>query len=72
MVNILTFLRSAQFSTMAIKLNPHLAEAYSNLGNVYKEKGMLKEALQHYQHAGSSIIGLHKIAQLTFGIFLVD
>lgn len=37
---------------MAIKLNPHLAEAYSNLGNVYKEKGMLKEALQHYQHAG--------------------
>ena len=56
---------------MAIKLNPHLAEAYSNLGNVYKEKGMLKEALQHYQHAGSSIIVLHKIA-LTFGSFLVN
>ena len=40
---------------MAIKLNPHLAEAYSNLGNVYKEKGMLKDALQHYQHAGTSV-----------------
>ena len=37
--------RSAHFSTLAIKQNPLLAEAYSNLGNVYKEKGQLQEAL---------------------------
>lgn len=28
-----------------------LAEAYSNLGNVYKERGQLKEALENYRHA---------------------
>ena len=28
-----------------------LAEAYSNLGNVLKEKGQLKEALANYRHA---------------------
>ena len=28
-----------------------LAEAYSNLGNVYKERGQLAEALAHYKHA---------------------
>ena len=28
-----------------------LAEAYSNLGNVFKERGQLKEALENYQHA---------------------
>ena len=28
-----------------------LAEAYSNLGNVYKERGQLQEALQNYRHA---------------------
>ena len=28
-----------------------LAEAYSNLGNVLKEKGQLKEALNNYRHA---------------------
>ena len=30
-----------------------LAEAYSNLGNVYKEKGHLPEALENYRHAVS-------------------
>lgn len=43
--------KSAQFSTLAIKQNPHLAEAYSNLGNVYKERGQLQEALENYRHA---------------------
>lgn len=28
-----------------------LAEAYSNLGNVYKEKDKLQEALENYRHA---------------------
>ena len=28
-----------------------LAEAYSNLGNVFKEKGQLQEALENYRHA---------------------
>ncbi len=28
-----------------------LAEAYSNLGNVYKERGQLQEALDNYRHA---------------------
>lgn len=28
-----------------------LAEAYSNLGNVYKERGQLQEALENYKHA---------------------
>lgn len=36
---------------MAIKQNPLLAEAYSNLGNVYKEKGKLQDALENYRHA---------------------
>ena len=36
---------------MAIKKNPQLAEAYSNLGNVFKEKGQLQQALDHYRHA---------------------
>ena len=36
---------------MAIKQNPVLAEAYSNLGNVYKERGQLQEALDNYRHA---------------------
>lgn len=43
--------RSAYFSTLAIKQNPLLAEAYSNLGNVFKERGQLQEALEHYRHA---------------------
>ena len=41
--------RSAHFSTLAIKQNPLLAEAYSNLGNVYKEQGQLQEALDNYR-----------------------
>ena len=28
-----------------------LAEAYSNLGNVYKERNQLNEALENYRHA---------------------
>lgn len=43
--------KSAHFSTLAIKQNPLLAEAYSNLGNVYKERGQLQEALENYRHA---------------------
>lgn len=43
--------RSAHFSSLAIKQNPLLAEAYSNLGNVYKERGQLQEALENYRHA---------------------
>lgn len=45
------FDKSALFSTMAIKQNPLLAEAYSNLGNVYKERKQLQEALENYRHA---------------------
>ncbi|KAL3321185.1 hypothetical protein Ciccas_000142 [Cichlidogyrus casuarinus] len=43
--------KSAYFSQLAIKHNPLLAEAYSNLGNVYKERGQLKEAIENYRHA---------------------
>lgn len=43
--------KSAHFSSLAIKQNPMLAEAYSNLGNVYKEQGQLQEALENYRHA---------------------
>merc|ERR1712142_966609 len=43
--------KSAYFSKHAIKTNPMLAEAYSNLGNVYKERGQLQDALDHYRHA---------------------
>ena len=43
--------RSATFSTLAINANPRLAEAYSNLGNVFKERGKLSEALEHYRYA---------------------
>ena len=49
LINI--FYRSAYFSQLAVKQNPMLAEAYSNLGNVYKERGQLKEALENYRHA---------------------
>lgn len=45
------FFRSAQFSSLAIKHNPLLAEAYSNLGNVFKERGQLQDALDNYRHA---------------------
>ncbi|OWF52907.1 hypothetical protein KP79_PYT12898 [Mizuhopecten yessoensis] len=43
--------RSAYFSQLAIKQNSMLAEAYSNLGNVYKERRQLQEALENYRHA---------------------
>ncbi|XP_065221454.1 UDP-N-acetylglucosamine--peptide N-acetylglucosaminyltransferase 110 kDa subunit isoform X1 [Planococcus citri] len=43
--------KSAHYSALAIKTNPMLAEAYSNLGNVYKERGQLQEALENYRHA---------------------
>ena len=33
-----------------------LAEAYSNLGNVYKERGQLDSALENYQRAVSIVI----------------
>lgn len=51
LLTCLIFSRSAHFSTLAIKQNPLLAEAYSNLGNVYKERGQLQEAIEHYRHA---------------------
>lgn len=51
LLTYLIFSRSAHFSTLAIKQNPLLAEAYSNLGNVYKERGQLQEAIEHYRHA---------------------
>ena len=44
---------------MAIKQNPLLAEAYSNLGNVYKEKGQLQEALDNYRCGTDIIASLH-------------
>ncbi|KAH3836563.1 hypothetical protein DPMN_109935 [Dreissena polymorpha] len=47
----LFYFRSAYFSQLAIKQSPTLAEAYSNLGNVYKERGQLSEALENYRHA---------------------
>ncbi|CAE1308336.1 OGT [Acanthosepion pharaonis] len=43
--------KSAYFSQLAIKQNPMLAEAYSNLGNVFKERAQLQEALENYRHA---------------------
>ncbi|CAB3402561.1 unnamed protein product [Caenorhabditis bovis] len=43
--------KSMKYSTMAIKANPNCAEAYSNLGNVFKERGQLAEALENYRHA---------------------
>ncbi|XP_043248817.1 UDP-N-acetylglucosamine--peptide N-acetylglucosaminyltransferase 110 kDa subunit isoform X1 [Colletes gigas] len=43
--------KSAHYSSLAIKQNPLLAEAYSNLGNVFKERGQLQEALENYRHA---------------------
>jgi len=43
--------KSAHFSALAIKQNPMLAEAFSNLGNVYKEKSDLPKALENYRHA---------------------
>ncbi|PAV88559.1 hypothetical protein WR25_21848 [Diploscapter pachys] len=43
--------KSMKFSTLAIKANPACAEAYSNLGNVFKERGQLAEALENYKHA---------------------
>jgi tetratricopeptide (TPR) repeat protein len=48
---LFAFDRSAHFSKLAIKANPALAEAYSNLGNVYKERGQLNSALESYRHA---------------------
>jgi protein O-GlcNAc transferase len=44
---------SAYFSREAIRVNPNLAEAYSNLGNVYKENGDVKQALEYYRYAVS-------------------
>jgi protein O-GlcNAc transferase len=40
-----------KFSTLAIKANPNCAEAYSNPGNVFKERDQLADALENYKHA---------------------
>ncbi|KAI1713615.1 glycosyl transferase family 41 domain-containing protein [Ditylenchus destructor] len=45
--------KSMQFSSMAIQVNPECAEAYSNLGNAYKERGQLADALEKYKLAVS-------------------
>lgn len=29
----------------------HISSSFSNLGNVYKERGQLQEALENYRHA---------------------
>jgi protein O-GlcNAc transferase len=42
---------SAYFSQEAIRINPQLAEAYSNLGNVFKEQGQITQALEYYRYA---------------------
>ncbi len=43
--------KSANFSQLAINKNKNLAEAYSNLANVYKERGQLNDALDYYRTA---------------------
>ncbi|VDO92358.1 unnamed protein product [Soboliphyme baturini] len=56
-LGILLLLSSIHFqchrldNTLALKANPICAEAYSNLGNVYKERGQLMEALENYRHS---------------------
>lgn len=50
LLSLLIIFRSAYFSKHAIKTNPMLAEAYSNLGNVFKERGQLQDALDHYRY----------------------
>ncbi len=45
------YFRSMEYSLLATKLDPRLAEAHSNLANVYKEKGLLSLALDHYVKA---------------------
>lgn len=48
---IVSIILTVPFLIPAIKQNPLLAEAYSNLGNVFKERGQLAEALDNYRHA---------------------
>ncbi|CEF64055.1 O-glycosyltransferase [Strongyloides ratti] len=43
--------KSLQFASIALTKNPSLAEAYCNLGNVFKERGQYKEAIENYRHA---------------------
>ena len=43
--------KKAYFSQEAIRINPQLAEAYSNLGNVFKEQGRITQALEYYRYA---------------------
>ena len=62
--------KSAHFSTLAIKQNPLLAEAYSNLGNVYKEKGQLQEALDNYRCGIDIIASLHDLRSWLIRSFL--
>lgn len=39
------------YSTLATRINSSCAEAYSNLGNCYKEKGDAVSALENYKLA---------------------
>lgn len=42
---------SAYFSQEAIRINPQLAKAYSNLGNVFKEQSQVTHTLEYYIYA---------------------
>lgn len=39
------------FSTLAVRINRECAEAYSNIGNCYKEQGNANAALENYRLA---------------------
>jgi tetratricopeptide (TPR) repeat protein len=43
--------RSAELMSKAIKLNPNSAPAHNNIGNIYKAKGLHKDALESFEKA---------------------
>ncbi|KAI6172414.1 Protein O-GlcNAc transferase [Aphelenchoides besseyi] len=45
------FDKSMHFSTLATRINPQCAEAFSNIGNVMKQRGDLAGALENYRLA---------------------
>ena len=44
------------YSTLATRLNANCAEAYSNIGNIHKERGELALALDNYKLAVSQLL----------------